>query len=158
MIDIDSEYDLWLQEQAQLLREIQQCQSLSERDLYVKKLDIENLIEELETLVRGETSAVESLTYQILLHLLLIDYWHEESEWNRDHWASEITGFRLQLKNKLTTNLKNHVLKRFDFLYQKAHQAAINKTKSSIRDERFPIEPVYGFDNIIDDNFLGKNR
>jgi hypothetical protein len=144
--DIDKEYDSWLQEQADHLR-----------DRAFDKLDIENLIEELEALVRGEKSAVESLVYQIFLHLLLINYWHEESEWNRNHWASEITGFRLQLNNKLTTNLKNHVLTRLDDLYQKARQAAINKTKSSVKGDRFPLERVYDFDYLIDDDFFGKN-
>ncbi|AFZ35628.1 protein of unknown function DUF29 [Stanieria cyanosphaera PCC 7437] len=120
--DIDKEYDLWSQEQADSLR-----------NRAFDQLDIDNLIEELEALVRGEKSPVESLVYQILLHLLLINYWHEESQWNRNYWASEITGFRLQLNNKLTTNLKNHVLNRLDYLYQKAHKAAINKTKSSIK-------------------------
>jgi hypothetical protein len=140
--DIDKEYDLWLQEQADLLR-----------DRAFEKLDIQNLIEELEALVRGEKSAVESLTYQILLHLLLIDYWTEEAQWNRDHWSSEVTGFRLQLNNKLTTNLKNHLLERLDFLYQKARQAAINKTKSSVKGNRFPRERVYSFEDVINDNF-----
>jgi hypothetical protein len=144
--DIDKEYDLWLQEQANHLR-----------DRAFDRLDIENLIEELEALVRGEKSAVESLVYQILLHLLLIDYWREESQWNRNHWASEITGFRLQLNNKLTTNLKNHVLNRLDVLYQKARKAAINKTKSIVKSERFPLERIYDFENLIDDNFFGNN-
>ncbi len=37
---------------------------------------MENLIEELEALVRGEKAAVESLAYQIILHKLLIQYWY----------------------------------------------------------------------------------
>ncbi|BAU66203.1 hypothetical protein STA3757_36060 [Stanieria sp. NIES-3757] len=161
--DIDKEYDLWLQEQANHLR-----------DRAFDRLDIDNLIEELEALVRGEKSAVESLAYQILLHLLLINYWHEESQWNRNQrcdpsevssdweraprdWASEITGFRLQLNNKLTTNLKNHLFNRLDDLYQKARKAAINKTKSSIKSDRFPSERIYNLENLIDDNFFGNN-
>jgi len=44
--DIDLDYDLWLQEQADKLR------SHSFTDL-----DIDNLVEELESLVRGEKSA-----------------------------------------------------------------------------------------------------
>ena len=55
--DIDKDYDLWLQEQANLLR----SHSFAE-------LDVNNLVEELEALVRGEKSAVESFAYQILLH------------------------------------------------------------------------------------------
>lgn len=152
--DIDQEYDSWLQEQADRLRDTA-LRVLLQRAF--DKLDIRNLIEELEALVRGEKSDVGSLVYQIFLHLLLINYWYEKSEWNRNHWASEITGFRLRLNNKLTTNLKNYVLNRLDDLCQKARQAAINKTKSSVKGDRFPLERVYDFDALIDDDFFGKN-
>jgi len=46
--NIDTEYDSWLLEQAQLLR-----------DRNFEHLDIDNLVEELEALVRGEKSSVE---------------------------------------------------------------------------------------------------
>ncbi|MEM8831225.1 MAG: DUF29 domain-containing protein [Cyanobacteria bacterium P01_G01_bin.19] len=138
--DINTEYDSWLLEQAQLLRD---------RDF--QHLDIDNLIEELEALVRGEKSSVEQFAYLIMLHLLLIEYWHEQSEWNRNHWEAEITGFRLQLNNKLTTNLRNHLDTRLDFLYSKAYQAAVKKTKSSIKGDRFPLERKYSLEDILRD-------
>ena len=138
--NIDTEYDSWLLEQAQLLRD---------RDF--QHLDIDNLVEELETLVRGEKSSVEQFAYLIMLHLLLIEYWHEQSEWNRNHWEAEITGFRLQLNNKLTTNLRNHLAQRLDFLYGKAYQAAAKKTKSSINGDRFPQARKYSLEDIIND-------
>ncbi len=138
--NIDTEYDSWLLEQAQLLR-----------DRNFEHLDLDNLAEELEALVRGEKSSVEQFAYLIMLHLLLIDYWHEESERNRDHWGAEIIGFRLQLNNRLTTNLRNHLLNRLDFLYSKAHQAAVKKTKTSIKSDRFPQERKYSFEDIIND-------
>ena len=86
-LKIDTEYGSWLLEQAQLLRD---------RDF--QHLDIDNLVEEIEALVRGERSSVEQFAYLIMLHLLLIEYWYEQSEWNRDHWEAEITGFRLLVK------------------------------------------------------------
>lgn len=138
--NIDTEYDSWLLEQAQLLRD---------RDF--KHLDIDNLIEEIEALVRGEKSSVEQFAYLIMLHLLLIEYWYEQSEWNRNHWEAEITGFRLQLNNKLTTNLRKHLAQRLDFLYGKAYQAAVKKTKSSINGDRFPQERKYSLEDIIED-------
>jgi hypothetical protein len=58
---------------------------------------------------------------------------------------------------QLTTNLKNHVLNRFDYLYQKVRQAAIKKTQSSVKSDRFPSERIYNFENLIDDNFFGNN-
>lgn len=139
--DIDTEYDSWLLEQAQLLRQ---------RDF--EHLDLDNLVEELEALVRGEKSSVEQFAYLIMLHLLLIDYWHEQSEWTRNHWEGEITGFRLQINNKLTTNLRNHLVKRLDFLYTKAYQAAVKKTKSSIKGDRFPKERKYSLSDILEDD------
>ena len=139
--NIDTEYDSWLLEQAQLLRQ---------RDF--EHLDLDNLVEELEALVRGEKSSVEQFAYLIMLHLLLIDYWHEQSEWTRNHWEAEITGFRLQINNKLTTNLRNHLVKRLDFLYGKAYQAAVKKTKSNIKGDRFPKERKYSLSDILEDD------
>lgn len=137
--NIDTEYDSWLLEQAQLLRQ---------RDF--DNLDINNLVEELEALVRGEKSSVEQFAYLIMLHLLLVDYWHE-AEWTRSHWEAEIVGFRLQLNNKLTTNLRNHLTKRLDYLYSKAYKAAIKKTQSSIKEERFPVTRRYSLEDILED-------
>ena len=129
---------------------MEQAELLRQRDF--EHLDLDNLVEELEALVRGEKSSVEQFAYLIMLHLLLIDYWHEQSEWTRDHWEAEITGFRLQINNKLTTNLRNHLVKRLDFLYTKAYQAAVKKTKSSIKDNRFPQERKYSLSDILEDN------
>lgn len=138
--DIEQEYDSWLLEQAEILRQ---------RDF--ENLDVNNLIQELEALVRGEKSSVEQFAYLIMLHLLLVDYWHEQAEWTRDHWESEITGFRLQLNNKLTTNLRNHLQKRLDLLYDKSRKAAMKKTKSSIKGDRFPLDRKYSLEDILND-------
>ena len=61
--NIDAEYDSWLLKQAQLLR-----------DRNFQYLDIDNLIEELQALVRGEKSSVEQFAYLIMFHLLLVRY------------------------------------------------------------------------------------
>ncbi len=100
---------------------------------------------------RGEKSSVEQFAYLIMFHLLLVEYWHEQSEWNRNHWEAEITGFRLQLNNKLTTNLRNHFAQRLDYLYGKAYKAAVKKTKCSITGDRFPQERQYSLEDIIND-------
>lgn len=104
--DIDQDYDLWLQEQASLLRSHS-----------FEQLDLNNLIEELEALVRGEKSSVENFTYKILLHLLLVDYWKEESERNRNHWQAEVSSFQFQLSNKITTNFINYLHQRLPKIY-----------------------------------------
>ena len=163
--NIDAEYDSWLLKQAQLLRDRAAPRLCRVRNF--QDLDIDNLIEELEALVRGEKSSVEQFAYLIMFHLLLVQYWHEQSEWSRNQrcdpsevssdweraprdWEAEITGFRLQLNNKLTTNLRNHLDRRLDFLYGKAYQAAVEKTKSSIKGDRCLDEHSLGFVRVRD--------
>ncbi len=94
----DSDYDRWLTEMVKLLKN---------RDL--EKLDYDNLIEELEALGRSEKNAVKSLLLQIIIHLMLYQFWELEKERNANHWAAEIITFRVQLEDKLTTNLRNYL-------------------------------------------------
>lgn len=134
----DTDYDIWL---------IQQIESLQKGNL--KELDIPHLIEELEALVRGEKSAVESFTYQIMLHLLLIDYWHEEYELNWRHWRAEVNNFQFQLSNRLSTSLKNYLNSRLNFIYNKAKKTAVVKTGLP---NRFPEKNPYDLSQILGDD------
>ena len=136
MYDVEHEYDLWLQQQADLLR----------RGNF-ETLDVDNLIEELEALVRGEKSSVESLTINIMTHLLYCQYWTSQAI-NKNHWQSEIVNFRTQLESKLTTNLENHLQQRWEYLSSKAKKIA--EIKSGVK---MPDSP-YSLDEILDDNFL----
>ena len=90
----EREYDRWLSETIELLKNRQ-----------LDQLDYEHLIEELAALVRSEKTAVKSLSLQIIIHLLLYQFWTTEREKNSNHWAAEIITFRVQLEYKLTTNL-----------------------------------------------------
>ena len=92
----ETEYDRWL---------IKTIELLGNRQL--EWLDYDNLIEELEALGRSEKSAVKSLLLQIIIHLMLYQFWQAERDRNANHWAGEIITFRVQLEDKLTTNLRN---------------------------------------------------
>ncbi|MGL4500922.1 MAG: DUF29 domain-containing protein, partial [Planktothrix sp.] len=88
----------WLQETVKLIKNHQ-----------FEQLDVENLIEELEDLGREKKNAVVSLLEQIIRHLLLLQYWTRETEYNRVHPEEEIYTFRVQLRRKITTNLRNYL-------------------------------------------------
>ncbi|MFN5891861.1 MAG: DUF29 domain-containing protein, partial [Dolichospermum sp.] len=60
----ERDYLLWLEENVRLL---------SDRQL--QEIDYDHLIEELESLGRSEKRTVESLMKQLLIHLLLYQYW-----------------------------------------------------------------------------------
>ncbi|MEM8828758.1 MAG: DUF29 domain-containing protein [Cyanobacteria bacterium P01_G01_bin.19] len=129
-------YDLWLEEQISHLKSGE-----------YSSIDVVNLVGELEALGRAEKSAVKSLVYQILLHMLLIDYWHEESKYNKNHWLAEIDAFQLQLEDRLTTNLINLAKENLPRLYAKARLNAIRK--SSLPEDRYPEQCPYTIEKII---------
>lgn len=99
----------WLQETVKLIKNHQ-----------FEQLDLENLIEELEDLGREKKNAVVSLLEQIIRDLLLLQYWTGEVEYNRVHPEEEIYSFRVQLKRKITTNLRNYLDSEFESIYQDA--------------------------------------
>jgi hypothetical protein len=71
-------------------------------------LDLDSLSEVLENLVRDTKRSGESYLRQIIIHLLLIEYWEAESI-NRRRWAAEIVNFRNELETDMTRNLRKHL-------------------------------------------------
>ncbi|HEY9598031.1 MAG TPA: DUF29 family protein, partial [Cyanophyceae cyanobacterium] len=73
--DLKELYELddsqWLEETIELLKNKQ-----------FDAIDLENLIEELEELGKEKKNAVASLLEQIIRHLLLLQYWTSELEYN----------------------------------------------------------------------------
>ena len=66
---------LWLTETIQLLKENR-----------LEQLDIENLIGELEDLSKWNQNRVESFLRQVFIHLLLLQYWATEYDYNYRHY------------------------------------------------------------------------
>ncbi|NEQ36237.1 MAG: DUF29 domain-containing protein [Okeania sp. SIO3I5] len=132
------DYFLWLEETIKLLNNRQ-----------LENLDYENLIEELEALGRSEKSAVESFVILIIQHLLLYQYWEEEIANNSRHWHGEILTFRTQLELKITTNLRNHLAERLNYLYGKARKIAQAKSRLQLPE----INP-YSLEQVLDEDWL----
>ena len=125
----------WLQETVKLIKNHQ-----------FEQLDLENLIEELEDLGREKKNAVVSLLEQIIRHLLLLQYWTGEVEYNRVHPEEEIYSFRVQLRRKITTNLRNYLDSEFDSIYQDALGFVKIKTQNSVD---FPLECTYTLEQLL---------
>jgi hypothetical protein len=135
-----SDYQQWLDETILILKNRQ-----------LKQLDCEHLIEELEALGNEQKRAVESLVIQVLQHLLFYQYWQSERDYNDRHWRTELIVFRTQLELRLTTNLKNNLQDRLDYLYSKAKKMAEIKTNL-----QFPSQNPYSLDEILDEDWLPK--
>lgn len=130
----------WLEETVNLLKN-QQFQGL----------DLDNLIEELEDLGREKKNAVASLLEQIIRHLLLLQYWTSESDYNTVHWQEEIYTFRTQLRRKLTTNLRNYLDGELNSIYKDALGFVKIKTQNSIS---LPVQCPYSIEQLLDIEWL----
>jgi hypothetical protein len=130
----------WLEETIKLLK-----------DHRFQELDLENLIEELEDLGKRDKNAVVSLLEQIIRHLLLLQYWTNESGNNTVHWQGEIYTFRTQLNRRITTNLRNYLESELDSIYKDALGFVKIKTQNSVN---FPSECPYSLNQLLDIDWL----
>ncbi|MEH2162687.1 MAG: DUF29 domain-containing protein [Nostoc sp.] len=128
---------LWLEETIKLLK----ANKLGE-------LDLENLIEELENFGRRDKAKVASLLEQIIRHLLLLQYWTEESQYNSGHWKAEIRSFRNQLKRQITTNLYQYLENELASIYDDALGYVIDKTEGKL--DNLPQFCTYTLEQLLD--------
>jgi hypothetical protein len=131
---------LWLEKSIELIKNKQH-----------NKLDFEHLLEELEELSRRDRDTIKSYIELIILHLLLLQYWQEEYDYNAHHWQIEIINFRSRLETRLTKTLRNYLEDNLDKIYQTAFKIATKKTKNKIN---FPPICPYSLEQILDDNFI----
>ncbi|TRV50789.1 MAG: DUF29 domain-containing protein [Microcystis panniformis Mp_MB_F_20051200_S9] len=113
----EKEYDRWLSETIELLKNRQ-----------FDRVDYEHLIEELAAWGRREKTAVKSLSLQIIIYLLLYQFWTTERTRNINHWAAEMITFRVQLEDKLTTDLSKFLEVELENIYENARLIAEKKT------------------------------
>jgi DNA-directed RNA polymerase subunit L len=138
LYDVDD--DQWLEQTINLLKNHQ-----------FQQLDLDNLIEELEDLCREKKNAVASLLEQIIRHLLLLQYWTTEAEYNTVHWQEEIYNFRIQLRRKITTNLRKYLEDELTSIYQDVLGFVKIKTTNSVT---FPTECPYSLEQLLNRSWL----
>ena len=114
-------------------------------------LDLEHLMEELEDLGSEKKNVVESLLDQVIRHLLLLEYWQEERDYNATHWQYEIYNFRLQLQRRLTRTLYHYLGDRLEAIYRSALRAVQIKTNKKVN---FPESCPYSLDELLDMDWL----
>jgi Domain of unknown function DUF29 len=131
---------LWLEETIKLLRKNR-----------LEDLDLDNLIEELESLGKRDLNQVRSLLRQIIIHLLLLEYWQEEYERNYRHWQGEVTAFRANLSDSLTTTLKNKLNEDLASIYQTGLKIVLQKT--GLSKDTIPENCPYSFEQLLDDSW-----
>ncbi|MBF2055646.1 MAG: DUF29 domain-containing protein [Cyanobacterium sp. T60_A2020_053] len=135
---------LWIQETVKLLKENK-----------FNDLDLDNLIEELDDLGRERKHSVENLLKQVIIHLLLLQYWQKEYNYNASHWRGEIRTFRQDLELKLTTNLQNYLTTNLEKIYQKGLRIAMDKTE--LNSSVFPPKCPYTLEQLLNEDWFPHN-
>lgn len=124
------------------------------KDNQLNQLDLQSLSEVLENLVRDTKRSGESYLRQIIIYLLLIEYWESEGI-NRRHWATEIVNFRSELETDMTTNLRKYLNLVKENIYQKALRYVI--TKTGLNKAIFPTQCPYTLEQLLDNDWFPDN-
>ena len=129
----DSDYYLWLD------TTIKQLKKGSFEDI-----DLANLIEELESLGRKERAELRNRLKVLFEHLLKLNYWEKEKEWNQRGWNVTIEEQKLQIKRLIadSPSLKSHL----EVLSQEAYEDALKITKLKTELDNLPDDNPFDLD------------
>jgi len=132
----DTDFNLWLSEQLQLLRE--------ER---LGELDVANLIEELESLGKSDKRALTSHLKIALQHMLKWDYQPEKQSGS---WVRSIVNSRSEILLILedSPSLQNFISEAFTKAYTLARKDARDETGLPL--STFPEQQAYTFEQVME--------
>lgn len=137
------DFYLWTQETAKLLKKNR-----------FQELDLENLIEEIETMGRSEKRELESRITRIIEHLLKLVYWTAEKERNLRGWRGTVIEQRRQIQRLLrdSPSLKRLPGEIFLDCYQVARKDTLQKYQLSPK--MFPIQCPFTIEEILNPDYL----
>jgi hypothetical protein len=126
-----------------------QTRLLKEGDL--ERLDIVNLIDEVEDLAISRKHAVKNNLVILIAHLLKHQY---QPEWRSRSWLASIVEHRRRLRDLFeeSPSLRRHARTAFARAFQDATALAIAET--SLPERAIPPEPPYTLEQTLDPNFL----
>jgi hypothetical protein len=136
----NQDYYQWLIQTAKLLKKKKFTQ-----------LDLENLIEEIESLGKSEKRAISSNLIIVILHLLK---WRYQPEKRSNSWKSSIREHRRRMQELLTDSpsLKNYLPEILADCYLAAKKQASDETGLSV--VAFPEECPFSLAESLDEDFL----
>ncbi|MEY2911310.1 MAG: hypothetical protein RLZZ184_619 [Cyanobacteriota bacterium] len=139
----DQDFYLWIQTT---------IQHLQERNL--EQLDIENLIEEIDSMGRSEKKELKTRLVVLIEHLLKLQYWIEEKDDNARGWRNTVVEQRRQITYTLADSPSLKAILNDVFLpcYQDAKKDTINKYQ--LPSNLFPEEPPFSLDQVLNADFI----
>jgi hypothetical protein len=139
----DTDYQLWLEQTVAQLK----AHNFS-------NLDLENLIEEIESLSKSDKRALSSYLMRLCEHLLKIKYWKSERENCFRGWDLEIANFRLQIQVILkdSPSLKNYLCENFASEYVNSKKLFLKESKLDAK--LIPEAPDFTLEQALDEDWL----
>jgi Domain of unknown function DUF29. len=136
----DQDFYLWLQTTINILKEGK-----------FAEVDLENILEELESMGRSEKNALTSNLRVLLMHLLKYKY---QSEKRTNSWLYTIREHRKRLREtfKTSPSLYRFFEDIFNESYQDARELAADETGLSIN--LFPPESPFTVEEVLNPDFL----
>ncbi|BAS58683.1 hypothetical protein NIES2135_18080 [Leptolyngbya boryana NIES-2135] len=139
----DTDYQLWIDQTVAQLKAQE-----------FREIDLENLIEEIESLGRSEKHAMSSYLMRLCEHLLKIKYWESERETCFRGWDIEVANFRLQIQELLETSpsLKSFSQDIFSKQYKNGRKLFLKA--SQLSDKLVPVEPWFTLEQALEEDWL----
>lgn len=139
----DTDYQRWL---------AQTVAQLKAKDF--SNLDLENLIEEIESLGKSEKRAISSYLMRLCEHLLKIKYWESEREMCFRGWKLEVRNFRLQIQESLETSPSLNSFLNDAFAKQYRNGRKLFLDLSDLSEKLIPQEPYFTLEQALDEDWL----
>jgi Domain of unknown function DUF29 len=141
----DRDFSLWLERQVELLR--------SGR---FSDLDLDNLIEEIESLGRKEKQEVESRAELVLVHLLKLAF--SPASEPRRGWLRTVMIQRRALARMLSATLRAHLQEQLADVHGQARRmAAVEMETDAVEPDILPQECPFTLDEILEQDWLPQN-
>ena len=139
----EQDFYLWIQTTLAILRERK-----------LEQLDIENLIEEIDSMGRSEKKELKTRLVILIEHLLKLQYWIEEKDDNARGWRNTVVEQRRQIAYTLADSPSLKAILNDVFLpcYQDARKDTINKYQLS--SNLFPEEPPFSLAQVLNADFI----
>jgi hypothetical protein len=139
----EQDFYLWIQNTVELLKKGK-----------LEQLDIENLIEEIDSMGKSQRKELKTRLTVLIEHLLKLQYWTTEKDYNGRGWRNTIVEQRRQIAYTLadSPSLKAILNDLFLDCYQDARNDALRKYQ--LPSILFPQESPFSLVEVLDPDFI----
>ena len=136
----EEDFLLWIEQQMALLRAGR-----------LDRLDLANLIEELESMGRSEKKSVFSNMRVVLVHLLKLQFQPEKATRS---WTDSVIEHRARIRDDFATSPSLRRYSRETLLQCYDHARAVTASQTRLPLTAFPETCPYSFEQVLDPEFL----